>query len=148
MQGMMPLGMHMDNFMASQSMGGVHGDCERRLSVMAETIERERATIQVLESKCDEYLTQLQRSADIIEMSREREDRDRQRYAEKEDDMEERLEDERARRQAAEEERDRLRREMDRIRDERGEGEGEAEKVREALYKKELTVNEQKIRVG
>lgn len=145
---MMPLGMPMDAFMGHQGMGGPHTDCERRISAMAETIERERATIQVLESKCDEYLTQLQRSADIIEMSREREDRERHRHADKAEDLADRLEAERSRRQAAEEDRDQARRELERLREERGEGEGEAEKVREALYKKELTVNEQKIRVG
>lgn len=118
------------------------------MSVLAETVERERATIGVLETKCEEYLSQLQRSADIIELGREREDRERQRLEDKIEDLERRLEEERARRIGAEDERDNSRRQLERARDEKGEGEGEIEKIRESLYKKEVTINDQKTKIG
>lgn len=147
MGGMMPLGMPLDP-MFGVPQGNIHQDCDRRLAMMAESIEREKATIQVLESKCEEYLSQLQRSADIIEMSREREDRDRQRFIDREEELESKLEEERNRRQDAEDERDKLRRDIDRLRHDRGEGEGETERIKETLYKRDLTLNEQKVRIG
>lgn len=144
MHGLPPMNGPMDGFMGA----GPHADCERRLGVLAETVDRERATISILEAKCEEYLSQLQRSADIIEIGREREDRDRNRYEEKIDDLERRLEEERLRRESIEEERDSFRRHLDRLSEEKGEGEGEIEKVKETLYKRDLSINEQKTRIG
>ena len=126
---------------------GLHSDCERRMGVLAETVERERATIGILEAKCEEYLSQLQRSADIIEMARDREDRDRNKFEEKLDDLEKRLENERHRRESIEEEKDKIRRQIDRMHEEKDEGEGEVEKVKETLYKRDVTLNDQKVKL-
>ena len=134
--------------MAGMDGGGLQGDCERRVAALADTVERERATIGVLEHKCEEYLSQLQRSADIIELGRDREDRERMRFEDKIEDLERRLDVERGRRQTAEEERDQARRQLDRVLDERGEGEGEVEKIKETLYKRDVTLNDQKTRMG
>ena len=131
-----------------ETFGGIHSECERRLAAMAETVERERGTVGMLEAKCEEYLGQLQRSADIIELGREREDRDRRRLEDKIEDLERKIDDERARREAAEDDREALRRQLDRMLDEKGDGESEMEKIRETLVKRDVTINEQRTRIG
>lgn len=121
---------------------------DRELSTLAETLEREVATNKMLEQKCEEYLSQLQRSADIIESSREKHEAELDRLLERLDDADRRLHEERERRREAEEDRERTRGELDRV---RGEGlgvEGERDAFRENLYRKEATISEQKVRIG
>lgn len=121
---------------------------ERELSTLAETLEREVATNKMLEQKCEEYLSQLQRSADIIESSREKHESEIDRLLERLDDSDRRLQEERERRREAEEERERTRSELDRV---RGEGmgvENERDAFRENIYRKEATISEQKVRIG
>src|SRR3990167_85576 len=75
---------------------------ERELSTLAETLEREVATNKMLEQKCEEYLSQLQRSADIIESSREKHEQEVDHVLEKLEDCERRIAEERDRRREAE----------------------------------------------
>lgn len=127
---------------------GVHAECERRVAVLADAVERERATIALLEAKCEEYLAQLQRSADIIEAGRDREDRERARLADRADELEQRLAAERDRRLAAEDERDHARHALERLKDEKGDDHAEMDKARDSILKKDAAFSDLKAKAA
>jgi hypothetical protein len=121
---------------------------ERELSTLAETLEREVATNKMLEQKCEEYLSQLQRSADIIESSREKHEQEVDHILERLEDSDRRLHEERERRREAEEERERTRLELERFRGDTVGIEGERDAFRENLYRKEANIGELKVKIG
>jgi chromosome segregation ATPase len=123
-------------------------ELQTQLTLLTESLDRELSTNKLLEQKCEEYLSQLQRSADIIESSREKHALQIDLLNEKLDEAEAVIRNERAKRADAETEVDRLREELDKERTGKREGDGELERTKETIYKKDLNINELKVKLG
>lgn len=123
-------------------------EVQTQLTLLTESLDREMATNKLLETKCEEYLSQLQRSADIIESSREKHSLQIELLNDKLDETEGVIRAERDKRADVEMELERVKEELDRLRGDRREGEGELERARETVCKRDVVVNEQKVRIG
>ena len=147
--GMMPGVQHQDFGMPAGM--GMHlpvDELQNQLTLLTDSLDREMATNKLLEQKCEEYLSQLQRSADIIESSRDRHEADVEQWQERLEELENRLSDERNRRRDIEDEASRMRLDLEKVRVDHAVGESEAEKTREILYKRDTTVNELQGRIA
>lgn len=149
--GMMPQG-QLDYLNPAHALGSIGNqtmdELQTQLTLLTDSLDRELSTNKLLEQKCEEYLSQLQRSADIIESSREKHALQIDLLNEKLDEAESVIRNERDKRADAEGEADRLKEELDRERGDKREGEGEVERTKEVVCKRDVTINELKVKLG
>lgn len=118
-----------------------------QIAYLTDSLNHEIATNKLLEQKCEEYLAQLQRSADIIENTRQKHDIQMENIMDKLENTENLLSTAQEKVHQLESELDRLDRDLRRERAERESEVGENIATKEVILKKDHTVMEMKSRL-
>jgi hypothetical protein len=119
-----------------------------QVAYLTDSLNHEIATNKLLEQKCEEYLAQLQRSADIIENTRQKHDLQTENLMDKLENAESQLASAQEKVQQLESELDRLDRDLRRERAERESEVGETVATKEVLQRKDQAALELRARLS